>query len=143
MRRRPLCEEPDEDPEPAQMPSFDNSHSWVSSADDWPPSSMYWTREQPAAEDLVGWRMQVVYPLEDENGDGMDEESELTLTWVEGFVVSQQAMPGGQLALRIYFPADEFDDFFSLPDLDLAFHTVGASARVTKRQVNTALAAID
>ena len=40
--------------------------------------------------------------------------------------------------VHIFFEDDRFDAHFSLPDLDVAFHTPGASAKVQQYRVRDA-----
>ena len=103
----------------------------------------FWVRDVPTGVDLVAWRVQVIYPIdaEGEEGDGCDDGSEgPRLEWIEGYVVEVRRQPAdGQLLVRIFFPADSFDDYFTVPDLDVAFHTAGSSARVAVKDVKAAL----
>jgi hypothetical protein len=114
-----------------------------------PTSSKFWVREVPTGVDLAAWRVQVIYPIDAEGeggegeegeGDGFDDGPEgPRLEWIEGFVIEAHRQPAdGQLLLRIFFPADSFDDYFTVPDLDVAFHTAGSSARVAARDARAA-----
>ena len=44
--------------------------------------------------------------------------------------------------VHIYFEDDDFDDQFTLPDLDVAFHTPGQVAKVARRCVTAACEAL-
>ena len=57
------------------MPAINRTDSYTQNADDVPTSSVYWTREVPSA-DLVGWRVQVVYPYSEGRGEEGEEEGE-------------------------------------------------------------------
>ena len=152
MRGVVLCPDADEtEAEPVSMPTVDHGPaSLVTDAAQVPTSSRYWEREVPSG-DLVGWRVQVVYEYEQEgHGDEGDEgeeggergeEAGKTLQWAEGFVIAARRHAGnGSTQLHIFFPQDQFDDHFTVPDLDVAFHTPGASARAKPMQMRDAKA---
>ena len=78
---------------------------------------------------LVGWRVQCVYEYED------------GLQWAEGFVLSQHMLSVGEHNIHVYLD-DGGDDYFRVPDLDVAFHTAGASAKVSARVLSEAQAQV-
>ena len=47
---------------------------------------------------------------------------------------------GGGAPIHVFFTEDSFDCHFTLPDLDVAFHTAGPSARVKRNEVQAAKA---
>ena len=132
---------PEELPEPVHMPEIDHTGpSFVTNADDVPTSSVHWERTIPVG-DLVGWRVQVVYPYSAGGEEGSEPEE---LRWAEGFVTAFQRLGGAsRVMIHVYFDEDEFDAHFSLPDLDVAFHTAGRAARVSQVRVRAAQAASD
>ena len=73
--------------------------------------------------DLAGWRVQCVYEYED------------GLRWAEGFILSQRVLGANVRDIHVYFD-DGGDDYFRIPDLDVAFHIAGASAKVSARVLN-------
>ena len=62
--------------EPMRMPSVDKgSESYVKHAEHVPTSSRWWTRDlPPIGEDLRGWCVQVIYPVNDGVGESGSED---------------------------------------------------------------------
>ena len=75
--------------------------------------------------DLVGWRVQCVYEYQD------------GLRWAEGFVIAHRVLGAQEGDIHIYFN-DGGDDHFRVPDLDVAFHTAGPSAKVSAKLLTEA-----
>ena len=130
MRLQPArMEEEDETAEPDTMPAMDHGvESLVQSEEDMRTSSRFWERSMPGGN-LVGWRVQCVYEYKD------------GLQWAEGFVLSQRMLSAGERNIHVYFD-DGGDDYFRVPDLDVAFHTAGASAKVSARVLSEAQAQV-
>ena len=142
-RMRLFTLRPDRPPEleePAGSRPIDRGgDSYVQTVEEMPVSSQYWQRALPAG-DLVGWRVQVVYPHAVDGEEGEEGEE---LRWAEGFVIDFTRLgESGRAMVHIYFEDDDFDDQFTLPDLDVAFHTPGQVAKVARRCVTAACEAL-
>jgi len=135
----PQYDDDEEQPEPTRMPAFDSTSqpSFVKNAADMPTSTRFWERSIPDG-DLAGWRVQIVYPFENEDEGGIEE-----LRWAEGFVIDCLREPAtNRVQIRVYFPEDEYDDHWTLPDIDVAFHIAGPSATVPQSRVRAARDAV-